>query len=100
AGNNAKGTEELMVFLALQNGQAVTDAAVLAKQEPAGSAAAKMLASAGTPDQIYVWDAEKDRYESWFYWSKSSAYHFKAGTLVQKSDWSAAGNSTGAGAGK
>jgi tetratricopeptide (TPR) repeat protein len=90
AGNNAKGTEELMIYLALHNGQPVADAAAAAKQATAGSAAAKTLASLGQPEQINLWDADSEKYESWFYWSKKQAYHFKAGTLVQKSDWSTA----------
>jgi Flp pilus assembly protein TadD len=97
AGNNAKGTEELMVFLALQNGQVVADAAAQAQKAPAGSPAAKTLASAGPPEQLNTWEAEREKYETWFYWTKKVAYHFKAGTLVVKSDWSAADTKTASG---
>src|SRR5262249_46308285 len=36
-GNNARGTDELMVYLAMQNGQAVTDAAAQAKAAKQGT---------------------------------------------------------------
>jgi tetratricopeptide (TPR) repeat protein len=100
AGNNAKGTEELMVYLALSKGQQVPDVAAQAKQAPAGSNAAKTLASMGNPEQINLWQAEQDKFESWFYWSKRSAYHFKSGVLVQKSDWSAPDLKMGTNTGK
>ena len=58
AGNNQKGTEELMVYLALQNGQPAADVAAQAKKAPAGSQAAKTLASAGVPEEIYPWTAD------------------------------------------
>jgi tetratricopeptide (TPR) repeat protein len=87
AGNNQKGTEELMVYLALQNGQPAADAAALAKKAPAGSQAAKTMSSIGVPEQVYPWVAEGEKWETWFYWSKRLAYHFKGGALVQKSDW-------------
>lgn len=90
AGNNPKSTEELMVYLALKNGQPVADPAAFAKQAPAGSAAAKTLATMGVPDEIVPWQIENEKIDSWFYWSKSLAYHFKNGTLNVKSDWSKA----------
>lgn len=89
AGNNQKGTEELMVYLTLQNGQPTADPAADAKKAPAGSAAAKTAASAGTPEQVYLWTADSQKWETWFYWTKRVAYHFQAGALAQKSDWSA-----------
>jgi tetratricopeptide (TPR) repeat protein len=100
AGNNARGTEELMVFLALQNGQPAADAEALVKKAPAGSAAAKTLASAGTPEQVYQWEADREKYETWFYWSKQTAYHFKAGVQVVKSDWNISDRRTPAPGGK
>jgi tetratricopeptide (TPR) repeat protein len=90
AGNNQKGTEELMVYLALQNGQPVADAAAQAKKAPAGSQAAKTLASTGVPEEIYPWTADGENWETWFYWSKRTAHHFRGGALVQKSDWTTA----------
>ena len=80
AGNNPKGTEELMVYLALQNGQPAADAAAAAKSAPAGSAAAKTFASMGAPDQLNPWEADGEKFQTWFYWSKSQAYHFKGGS--------------------
>jgi tetratricopeptide (TPR) repeat protein len=95
AGNNSKATEELMIYLALQNGQPAPDAATVAKAAPAGSEAAKTLASMGTPEQVFPWEAQGEKYESWFYWSKKQAHHFKSGTLSVKSDWSGSGGATG-----
>jgi tetratricopeptide (TPR) repeat protein len=98
AGNNQKGTEELMVFLTLQSGKAVGDAATEAKKAPAGSGAAKTLASAGTPEDVYQWTADNQKWETWFYWNKRVAYHFQGGVLQQKSDWSSADVKTASGA--
>lgn len=96
AGNNKKSTESFMVYLALHNGQAVPDAAVQAKKAAAGSAAAKTLAGSGSPEDVYPWAADGENYETWFYWSKHQAYHFKGGALVEKSDWSGgAGGASG-----
>ncbi|MGQ0653633.1 MAG: tetratricopeptide repeat protein, partial [Betaproteobacteria bacterium] len=86
-GNNVKATEELMVYLAMQNGQPSPDPAAVAKAAPAGSDAAKTLASEGTPDQTIAWSAEQENYESWFYWAKNRAYTFKQGRTVTRSDW-------------
>ncbi len=96
AGNNSKATEELMVYLALHNGKPAEGSPA----KPGGATPqGKVLASAGSPEQVYPWEADNEKYESWFYWSKNTAYHFKVGQLVQKSDWSAAAiktESTGA----
>ena len=89
--NNLKSTEELMVYLALQNGTPVADAAAAVKTVPAGSAAAKTLASLGVPEQVIPWEVDQQKIESWFYWSKSQAFHFQNGTLYGKSDWSTTG---------
>jgi len=88
AGKTEKGREELMVFLALRDGQPVADAAATAKQAAAGSAPANALKSDGVPEQIIAWEADKQKYLSWFYWSKKTVYHFSGGTLMIKSDWS------------
>jgi tetratricopeptide (TPR) repeat protein len=95
ANNNPKATEELMIFLALQNGQAAADPAAVAKAAPAGSEAAKTLASMGVPEEVYPWEAQGEKYESWFYWTKKQAYHFKSGALSAKSDWSGSSGATG-----
>jgi tetratricopeptide (TPR) repeat protein len=92
----AKATEEFMLVLALTKGKAAEDAAATAKKAPAGSAAAKTLASMSTPEQVYVWESDGQRYETWIYWAKSQALHFNPqGVQVQKSDWSAANASAG-----
>lgn len=93
AGNNGKATEELMVYLAMQNGQPVADPAAAVKTARAGSAAARTLASDGSPDQLISWVADGDTYATWFYWAKQRAYTFQAGSLVTKSDWSLADTS-------
>ena len=89
AGNNPKSTEELMVYLALQNGQPVADPAAASKSAKAGTARAQTLASAGVPDQVIPWEIQGEKVESWFYWSKHEALHFKGDALYLKSDWSA-----------
>lgn len=93
--NNTKATEELMIYLALQNGKAAPDAASAARAAPAGTEAAKTLASMGAPEDVYPWEAQGEKYESWFYWGKKQAFHFKSGTLSAKSDWGASGGATG-----
>jgi tetratricopeptide (TPR) repeat protein len=97
AGNNQKGTEELMVYLALQSGKAAADPATEAKKSSAASQAGKTLASVGVPEAVYPWTAEGEQWESWFYWNKRAAYHFKGGMLAQKSDWTAPDLKTAAG---
>ena len=92
AGNNVKSTEELLVFLALHQGQPVDDPAAAAKAAKSGSAAASTLASFGPPDQINRWEGDGQKYETWFYWSKSQALHFGAeGSIASKSDWGTTG---------
>jgi tetratricopeptide (TPR) repeat protein len=87
-GYNAKANEELMVFLAMQNGQPAPDAAAAVKgNEAAGAAGPKALASNGTPDQVIPWEASGEKYSSWFYWTKKQALHFKGGVLIVTSDW-------------
>jgi tetratricopeptide (TPR) repeat protein len=90
AGNNGKATEELMIYLAMQSAQPAPDPAAAAKTARPETAAGKTLASEGTPEQVITWSAEKDTYDTWFYWAKKRAYTFKVGNLVTRSDWSAA----------
>ena len=88
-GNNAKGTEELMIYLTLSKGKPAADPAASAKAAKQGSDAAKTLASEGVPEQVVDWEADQQKWQTWFYWGKKKAYHFNvAGTLSQKSDWS------------
>ena len=99
AGNNAKGTEELMLYLAMQGGQVADDPAAVVKAARPESAAGKTLASEGPPDQVVTWTSDKNSYDTWFYWSKKRAYTFQAGTLMTKSDWSAPDLSVSSGSG-
>ncbi|HYM82033.1 MAG TPA: tetratricopeptide repeat protein [Candidatus Limnocylindria bacterium] len=101
AQNNTKATEELMVYLALQNGATEPDAAAAAKAARDGSAAAKTLATEGAPDALNKWEADNQKYETWFYWKKHQAFTFGAGgTLVNRADWSAAAVKSAAAGGK
>jgi tetratricopeptide (TPR) repeat protein len=93
-GNNAKGTEELMVYLAMEKGQNEADPASAAKAAKDGSAAAKTLASDGPPDQLIRWEADAQKYETWLYKKKNVAYSFQGGQLATKSDWSTAAKCT------
>jgi tetratricopeptide (TPR) repeat protein len=99
AGNNAKGTEELMIYLALYNGKPVDDPAGAAKAA-AGAAQASTHKAMGDPEAVVPWTAQGESYETWFYWGRKQAYHFKSGSLVQKSDWAAAAPASGTGARK
>ncbi|HUK63312.1 MAG TPA: tetratricopeptide repeat protein [Dongiaceae bacterium] len=89
-GNNAAATQFLMIYLAMQNGQVATDPAAAAKAAPAGSAAAKLLASDGPPEQVIDWSADQNKYQTWFYWAKKNAHTFQSGAEVAKTDWSGA----------
>lgn len=93
-GNNTRGTDELLVFLAMRDGKAVTDPAAQAKAAKQGTDAAKTLASDGVPDTIYLWEADGRKYETWFYWGKKRALTLSDGMLTRKSDWSAADTKT------
>lgn len=95
-GNNQKATESLMIYLAMQNGTPEADAAAAAKSAPAGSAAAKTLASEGTPDQVIRWTADNAKYDTWFYWNKKVAYTYQSGSQVSKSDWGSTGKAAAA----
>ena len=89
-GSSERSTDELMVYLAMEKGTAVADAAAHAKAARACSDAARTLASDGVPDQIIAWESEGQKLDTWFYWSKKRAYLFIGGTLSRKSDWSTA----------
>lgn len=96
--NNARATDELMVFLAMDKGKPVADPSAQAKAARQGSDAGKTLASEGVPEAIYVWTADDQPFETWFYWSKKRAYAFNGGVLSRKSDWSTVDTKTTAGA--
>ena len=89
ADNQPKSYEEMVVFIALERGTPAENAAEAAKKAPAGSDAAKVLASMGAPEELRYWEAEGQKYETWFYWQKNVAYTFQGGKQVAKSDWGA-----------
>jgi tetratricopeptide (TPR) repeat protein len=95
-GDNAKSTEMLMVYMAMNTGKPSADAAAVAKTAKAGSAAASTLASLGTPESVYAWESDGRKLQTWMYTTKKQGYTFDSGagmTLVQKSDWSGSGGS-------
>lgn len=89
ADNQAKSYEEMVVYIALERGTKAENAAEAAKKAPAASDAAKALASLGEPEELYYWEAEGNKYETWFYWSKNLALTLQGGKQVAKSDWGA-----------
>ena len=93
AGNNAKSTEMLMVFMAMNAGKANADPGAAAKAAKAGTPAAATFASLGAPEAVFDWESDGRKLQTWTYAAKKQAYTFDAAamTLVQKSDWSAAG---------
>jgi tetratricopeptide (TPR) repeat protein len=91
AGNSAKSTEALMVYMAMNTG-ADADATGATKGLKAGSAAASTLSSMGQPDKVYDWESDARKLQTWMFYAKKQAFTFDkaAGmTLVQKSDWGA-----------
>ena len=91
AGNNAKSTEMLMVFMAINAGKENADAASAAKAAKAGSAAANTLAAMGPPDKVFDWESDGRKLQTWMFATKKQGFTFDAAagmTLVQKSDWS------------
>jgi Flp pilus assembly protein TadD len=89
ADNQPKSYEEMVVFIALERGTKAENAAEAAKKAPAGSDAAKALATLGDPEELFFWEAEGNKYETWFYWQKNLALTFQGGKQVAKSDWGA-----------
>ncbi|MFN8586930.1 MAG: tetratricopeptide repeat protein [Candidatus Eisenbacteria bacterium] len=88
--NNARMTEMMFVYLALNSGTPAADAAATAKGAKAGSAAANTVASLGAPEKVMTWtDNTAGTLQTWIYTGKKQAFTFNAaGVLVQKSDWS------------
>ena len=100
AGNNAKSTEMLMLYMAMNTGKESADAAGAAKAAKAGSAAAGTLAAMGPPEKVYDWESDARKLQTWLYTAKKQGFTFDSAagmTLVQKSDWSA---TSAAGGGK
>ncbi len=89
ADNQPKSYEEMVVYIALKSGTTADNAADAAKKAPANSDAAKVLAAQGAPEELRYWEAEGQKYETWFYWGKNVAYTFRTGQQVAKSDWGA-----------
>lgn len=87
AGVNGKATELLTVFLAMNQGQMAADAAAAAGALK--GAAASTLASAGKPDQVWNWEGNSNKFQTWVYFAKRNGFTFDGttGALVQKSDW-------------
>ncbi len=91
AGNNAKSTEMLMVFMAMNAGKENADAAATAKAAKTGSAAANTLAAMGPPDKVFDWESDGRKLQTWVFTTKKQSFTFDGAagmTLVQKSDWS------------
>jgi Flp pilus assembly protein TadD len=89
ADNQPKAYEEMVVYISLHRGTMAESAAEAVKKTPANSDAAKILASLGTPEDVRYWEAEGQKYETWFYWAKNLAYTLRDGQQVAKSDWGA-----------
>ena len=91
AGNNAKSTEMLMVFMAMNAGKENADAAAASKSAKAGSAAANTAASMGAPEKVFDWESDGRKLQTWMYSGKKLSFTFDVANgmaLVQKSDWS------------
>jgi tetratricopeptide (TPR) repeat protein len=89
ADNQPKSYEEMVVYIALERGVTAEDPAEAAGKAAGGSNAARVLDSAGAPEELRYWEAEGQKYETWIYWSKNLAYTFRGGRQVAKSDWGA-----------
>ncbi len=89
AENNELSTGEVMVYLALNGGQAAENPAEAAQKDPAKSAAAAVLASQGPPEELRYWEGQGQKFETWFYWNKKVAYTFSGGVQVARCDWGA-----------
>ncbi len=85
ASDNLRSKQSLLAYLALDKGKPVE-----AATDASGAAGGKLLAAAGKPDQMILWEADGQKYETWFYFAKGLAYHFGGGAQLEKSDWSAA----------
>jgi tetratricopeptide (TPR) repeat protein len=91
AGNNAKSTEMLMVFMAMNTGKENADAAAAAKAAKAGSPAANTAAAMGAPEKVFDWESDGRKLQTWMFTAKKQGFTFDVANgmaLVQKSDWS------------
>lgn len=92
AGNAAKSTEMLMIYMGMNTGKEAADPAAAAKAAKPGSAAASTAGSMGTPDKVFDWESDARKLQTWIYVAKKQAFTFDVAagmTLVQKSDWGA-----------
>jgi len=89
ADNQPKSYEEMVVYIALERGTPAENPGEAARKSPAGSDAGKLLASLGDPEELRYWEAEDQKYETWFYWQKNVAYTLRGGQQLAKSDWGA-----------
>jgi tetratricopeptide (TPR) repeat protein len=89
SGNNDASYKAMVVYLAMQRGAKADKPSA-----PAGSAAAAALSSQGAPEEVYAWEADGEKYETWLWYGKKSAQTFKGGVSVVKSDWSAPAKAT------
>jgi tetratricopeptide (TPR) repeat protein len=87
AGANAKATELLTLYLAMNQGQQAPDAAAAAGALK--GAAATTMGGMGAPDQVWNWEGNGTKFQTWLYFAKKSGFTFDgtSGSLVQKSDW-------------
>jgi tetratricopeptide (TPR) repeat protein len=85
AQDNSRSKQSLLAYLALDRGKLVEN-----PTDASGADGKKLLAKLGKPEAIYVWEAEGQKYETWFYCSKGQAYHFGGGAQQELTDWSAA----------
>ncbi len=91
AGANAKATELLTLYLAMNQGTMAPEAAAAAGALK--GVAATTLGANGTPDQVWNWKGNGSEFQSWFYFAKKLGFTFDpaTGALVQKSDWGTPG---------
>ncbi len=92
AGKDQRGTEELVVYLALRDGRPAANPAAKAEETAkkfAGSDAAKTWGALGAPESVLSWDAQGMASETWLYLAKQQAYTFSSGKQTFKTDWSA-----------
>lgn len=89
AENQPKSYEEMVVYISLERGVLAENAAEAVKKAPANSDATKILASLGTPEEVRHWEADGQKYDTWFYWGKNLAYTLRDGQQVARSDWGA-----------
>jgi tetratricopeptide (TPR) repeat protein len=85
AGDNPHSKQFLYAYLALDKGKPAEN-----PTDASGADGAKLKNQMGKPDAIYPWEADGQKFETWFYWSKGQAFHFGGGAQQEKTDWSAA----------